>query len=672
MKGIREMYPVGSCSTHCDLRAKVHGCFSLLIRLSADYWLDSLFALAFFVAFFSMPWCTGTPEGDYSWCRALQQCFMSRAQAGRDYVYTYGPLGAFLTPAYAEEIYWHKYVWELTVNLAMMVIVVLFGRRIANKGDRFLFYAILLIYVSPLYELRFVVSSLALAILLLVSTPPTTTLVLAGLFLAVPCLGKFTYIFLIVPAILLVTTWKWWETGRRSVLALPLAFVAGALGLWLASGQALVNLPRFVAMSLEIASGYVDGMSLPGPRSSLFPALAIIGLDVLMFAAAAYYTRSRMRSLVGLVLMFAALHLEFRHGCVRHDLHCLLFFGFALMIPFFLIVIEPVVAARWGTRLALAFTLLLAAQACQHADGVPAPDLPRRILALCQNLRRNTGWIAHPRLHQDELRQLELESRMTYELPKIKARVGAATIDMVSCQQGTLFLNGLHWTPRPVFQSYTAYNSKLLSVNEEFYRSSSAPQFVLFHLLAIDCRYPATEDSGVLLELLQHYRPVMKEKGFLLLEHQEESDCTKPPAPLETSERAVHLGEIVPVPSTTGSYMTASFHFRQRTSGKLLHVLYRNPLLILYVYLSDGSFRKHRLVPGMAAHEFLLNPLLEGNDDFVDLYCGKNSKRIVALWVDQEDFYGLHPYDPEIRLILKAYPSTFVPHLPASEVASLR
>jgi hypothetical protein len=669
MEGLRETELGGSCTSPRSPLAKLRACLFRLIRLAKDGWLDSLFALVCFVALFAIPVNASDPDLDNSWHRALQECFKSRAQAGIDYVFTYGPLGCFLNQIYAEEIYWHKYVWELAVSLAMAVIVTFLGRQITHKGDRLLFYAIVLVYVyvTPVYDLRFVVSSLALAILLLVSVPHTSALMLAGLFWAVLCLGKFTQTVFIVPAILLVTAWKWWETGQRIVLALPLAFAASVVGLWLATGQALANLPRFVAMSLEIAGGYVDAMSLPGPRSSLFLALAIFGLDVLLFIAAALCSRRRARSLIGLALTFAALHLEFRHGFIRQDSHCLMFFGFAMTVPFFVIVIEPDVATRRWARLGIGLTLLLAAQAYQQADGLQAPDVPRRILALYRNLRTNIALMRHPIAHQDALRHLENCRREAYELPKIKARVGSASIDMVSCRQAILFLNGLHWMPRPVFQSYSAYTPKLLMLNQEFYSSRAAPRFVLFHLNATDDRFPATEDSGVLFKLFQHYRPVMKEKEYLLLEHRQETDCRNPPAPLATYELTTHFGELMHLPSTTGTYLTASIHFPLRMSGKLLRILYRNPLLYLNMHLNDGSVKQYRLIPGMTANEFLLSPLLEDHDDFVGLYCEKNTKRIIALSVTKEDFYGLQPYEPEIRLILKSYPSTFISHISADE-----
>jgi hypothetical protein len=265
-----------------------------------------------------------------------------------------------------------------------------------------------------------------------------------------------------------------------------------------------------------------------------------------------------------------------------------------------------------------------------------------------------------------------LQGREAWQLPKIKALVGDADIDMVSNVQAMLFLNGLHWAPRPVFQSYPAFTPKLLDVNQEFYRGSRAPRFVLFQLSPIDGRFPATEDGGVLFELLRRYRPAVEEKGYFLLQRLESADSEESPSPLRTVEWTTRLGEVVPVFLMPGEYLTASFRFRLRPGGKLLHVLYRNPLLYVNLLLSDGSSRRYRLVPGLAAHEFLLNPLVENSEDFVGLYSGKNGKRIVGLSVTQEDFHGWHPYHADIHLELKAYPSTFVSGSPAAESASWR
>ena len=74
----------------------------------------------------------------------------------------------------------------------------------------------------------------------------------------------------------------------------------------------------------------------------------------------------------------------------------------------------------------------------------------------------------------------------------------------------------------PVFQSYSAYTERLLQMNTQFFEGDQAPQFVLFRAEAIDGRFPMLEDSGVMLELLRRYRPVLTEKTFLLMQRRGE------------------------------------------------------------------------------------------------------------------------------------------------------
>jgi hypothetical protein len=642
------------------------GWLATLIRFVADTWLDAVFAVAIVVGQFILPGQVTSPDLDPSWSRAIQECFKTRAQAGTDYIFTYGPLGAFVSLIYDRDTYWYKYGWELAYSFITTAILVLFARRLRQKDYRFLFYAAVLLYHTSLSDLRFEFPALALAVLLLVSEVRVAALVLSGLFLATLCLVKFTFAVFVVPAILLVTAWKMWETRRPVVLLLPVAYGTGLLGLWLATGQALANFPRFVTMSMEIASGYVEAMSYAGPWSVLFRALAIIALELAACLLAVWYAHRRQRFVVGLLLVLAALYLQFRHGFIRHDNdHILLFFGFALAVPFVVMVIDPAALGGWLVRLCFGMSLVLTVQSFSVVDERYTSNWYPRAVSLWKTLRQHANWIRHPAARQAALDEMERSQSERWQMPRIKAFVGDHTIDMVSFRQGLLFLNGLRWTPRPIFQGYSAYTPRLLQANQDFYRSEHAPRFVLFHVDPIDGRLPATDDGGVLLELLHRYRPVMKEHDCLLLQLQEHAGAKDLPAPERTSQQTFHLGEEVSIPSAPEEYLTAAFEFQLKPRGRLLHTLYRNPFLYVNLRLSDGSTRKFRLVPGLAAHEFLLNPLVEGNQDVVDLYGGKAAKRIVSLSVTQEDFFGWHPYQAKCRLTLKAFPPAFV--LPCSE-----
>ena len=77
------------------------------------------------------------------------------------------------------------------------------------------------------------------------------------------------------------------------------------------------------------------------------------------------------------------------------------------------------------------------------------------------------------------------ELKATYNLSMIKDKVGNNTVDIISYEQGVLLLNDLNWHPRPVFQSYSAYNQHLLELNAKFFIGSNAPKFVIYKSIVV-------------------------------------------------------------------------------------------------------------------------------------------------------------------------------------------
>src|SRR6202012_5371874 len=75
-----------------------------------------------------------------------------------------------------------------------------------------------------------------------------------------------------------------------------------------------------------------------------------------------------------------------------------------------------------------------------------------------------------------------------------------------------------NYAPRPVIQSYSAYIARTMELNENYYLSSKAPDYVLFYLQPIDGRFPAMEDAYTLRDYLVNYHLVDTESNFLLLQ----------------------------------------------------------------------------------------------------------------------------------------------------------
>src|SRR5262249_51590376 len=124
----------------------------------------------------------------------------------------------------------------------------------------------------------------------------------------------------------------------------------------------------------------------------------------------------------------------------------------------------------------------------------------------------------HPGNLRDRMEQLREELARRYALPRIAARVGDAPVDAFSYEQGVVLLNRLNWTPRPIFQAYSAYTPYLQAINAQFFASESAPKYLIFQLLGFDGRLPVLEDGQALLEVVKRYHPVLTEGSNLLLE----------------------------------------------------------------------------------------------------------------------------------------------------------
>jgi hypothetical protein len=110
------------------------------------------------------------------------------------------------------------------------------------------------------------------------------------------------------------------------------------------------------------------------------------------------------------------------------------------------------------------------------------------------------------------------------QLPySVKDKIGVSKVDIYPWNAQLLFENKLNFSPRPVFQPYTAYTKDLETMNFNHYNNrQTAPDFVIYEFLAIDQRYPLFDEPKVNLCLLKNYQVVetfdFQERKFILLQ----------------------------------------------------------------------------------------------------------------------------------------------------------
>ncbi|MDM8562761.1 hypothetical protein QUF54_05345, partial [Candidatus Marithioploca araucensis] len=581
---------------------------------------------------------------DASWTQSLAYAFKHHFQAGVDYLFTFGPLGYIYHPrsSYDVDLFYTFIAWHIITGLFFAVIFVTYTQKIDGKIDKFIYLFLVLVVISsfpddPRYFLGIVAS-----VVLAISPPPffkhsilryTTLVGLILLFLAVVSLTKFTHFVLAGVGVLSMTVAIWHSYSRKFALIIPIVFTIFLLCIWLISGQSLLNLPTYIINSLQITSGYSDAMSGGFKITEIKLAMANIFVIMLMVLLACFIKPWKMKRFIIASMVFFGIFIAWKAGFVRHDAHSLIFFAFAVLAPFFIEYDKSMhrflILAFRVLRYIAIFTalsgLFIAGSAINYTHSNFMAKWNQRIV---NNL---TTLLNLPDLKAKRDKKLD-RLKQKYNLPKIRAVVGQATVDIFSWEQGVLFLNELNWHPRPVFQSYVAFTPSLIALNGDFYASEQAPEFVIFKLQAIDGQFPLMNDNEALKILLRDYQPILSEKGYFLLKRVPRSQGAVSAGETLLS-REIKIGEPIDIRALSNKSLLLSLDIRKSWMGHLSSLLYKMPDIYLEIEATDGTKMSYRIIPGMTQSGFVINPLILNQADLVGWYTETALKRVATLRV---------------------------------------
>jgi hypothetical protein len=264
-------------------------------------------------------------------------------------------------------------------------------------------------------------------------------------------------------------------------------------------------------------------------------------------------------------------------------------------------------------------------------------DLKSSLLQPFRTFALNVRTYTDPTGYAKQMLELQAAARREAALPEVRRVVGDSTVDVFGQDQVYALFNELNYHPRPVFQSYMAYNSRLMGLNEDFYLSKAAPHYVLFELAAIDRKFPPLEDACVLRDLLMNYEPGISERHFLLLHRK--SSVTPQLSLLH--EGTVRLGESIALGPDEESALWLEIQVRPTRRGWLRRVLFKPPKIRVVAW-SDISksrrlVRSPASVPTLAAG-FLASPLLLTSEDVLKFRSGSFTRpRAYSIECEEDD-----------------------------------
>ena len=319
--------------------------------------LDLAVAVMLFFALLAFPNFVASQQLDPSWGISLGAFLKSHAQAGTDYVFTFGPLGYFFTAHYDPDLWWHSYAWTVVLSAILSLLTIFTARRISALDVRVLFYAVYFYFIN-FVEMRWMIAILELTFLLMIHRPRFPVLCLAMLFMATMSLVKFTILVSASVGVGLVAVCWFLETRQPRALLPVVLYIAAVVSLWLALGQGLASFPAYVRNSLEMAAGYTAmGYAVPNPTFKA--SLVVFGLNALFCVMVVQLKPFRLGSTLFSLYAIFCLLTSWKHGFVRDDSHVLLFFQFALGLPFVLMAYDIAFVKSAAMRILVGLSMLL-------------------------------------------------------------------------------------------------------------------------------------------------------------------------------------------------------------------------------------------------------------------------------------------------------------------------
>jgi len=201
------------------------------------------------------------------------------------------------------------------------------------------------------------------------------------------------------------------------------------------------------------------------------------------------------------------------------------------------------------------------------------------------------------------------------------ARIGNGTIDVFPWDGEYLLENKLNYTPRPVFQSYTAYTAWLEKKNYDFY-VKKPPEFVLYDYDAIDGRYPFNDETLVNLYLARNYSVAdtftSNERWRLLLQRK---ITTAAITWNKMKEERMTFSAEIPVNGAAAMKIFVKPNLR----GKWLSFRYKPALLEIQFMNTNGEWRSFRTSPELLKSGIMTERLIYNTMDFAKYISQKDS-----------------------------------------------
>ena len=561
---------------------------------------------------------------DPSWQLSLQLAVLNGKNFGKDFVFTYGPLGYLLIHAAANKIVLLLYdlfvlssLWSVYRSLWLLNPSWCGGLRllllaVVTKTCWVLCPAAILFTILCHWLWRIADRGDALAV--------------AGALLAalVLFLGKVNYGLIMIFLIPAYGAGLWLFHPRRR--AAGTALLTGfPLLVWLGAMIWHVDLPAYLRSGIELITGYNEAMFAYSNNALLGAGLAGVFLLAMgVIAVLDCRQREWREQILLLPLILLAAFLLFKNAFTRSDggHEGSFFAALPLLLAVWCIGWRGAMGVRILLLISLIYPLAMLAMKPKTFGGTD--------LAGWMPVRYIQQLVAAPM--REDAAYLEASLRSRYPeavLPAdIQSVIGRSTVDVMPWESSIAILNGLNYQPRPEPQSYSAYTPWLDDLNAQFAASAGAPDYMLFACAqsgSIDGRPVVWDESRTKMVLLENYvfqsefklpmrvlpyQNLDPARVFLL----KRAPQTRRFIPIATNEVSLDLGQPLTLPNTT-NLLYLTLDVKRTVWGKAAAAALSPGMLIACYQYEDGTPGYFRAVLPILKTGVLVNRRVESADE---------------------------------------------------------
>ena len=569
---------------------------------------------------------------DPSWNIGIHLAYLRNLKFGKDLVYTFGPLGFLRQRTLLNYNLWITSLFSsIFCHFLFIGSIFYIFKKLSAKWYYYVgLMPILMFFTEVSLDYKLVITSALLlydAICFQKNTKKMICiLTIVAFLLSAALLIKFIAFisFYLIFAFVIISLFT--VRNLSNSLYLPAAFAAFLL---LFKYTIQFDLWLFIKGGFELTREYSGTMIIQGPFGQLIVGFVCIIVLALLFLNSIIKTRRKL--FIFFLLNLGTLFTAFKHGFVRHDHHVLIFLQIYLLFTYLLFVIHSyeynLIKVRPFKRILIPLYIITIIILGVTLNRISPLRFTDNTMEKIQNYEYSASLIADPTRFDERVNEIREQIRSDYPLdPDVVQFIDDKTVDVFPWDIALCWGYDFNWSPRPVFQSYSAYTRYLDNINSQHFVGDQAPEVLLYSYKSIDGRYPIFDEPKTFRTILRHYNYVNRSGEFILL--------TRNATTQNVREEVIHtstaeIGQFVPIPSYEKGYVFGDVDVKNSLSGSLKKLIFKPSSLYIQFKFVDGTYsQKYRFVSDVAKNGLFISQFVGSTNDLAMVFQGHLTRDI--------------------------------------------